>query len=68
LQSIATSTGGHYYFAQDEAQLSKIYSALGSHIGWTTTKLDLTIPVLGFGTLLLVIGGLFSLRWFRLLP
>jgi Ca-activated chloride channel family protein len=68
LQSIANTTGGHYYFAQDETQLSKIYSALGSHIGWTTTKLDLTIPVLAFGTLLLVIGGLFSLRWFRLLP
>ena len=68
LQSIATSTGGHYYFAADEGQLNKIYSDLGSHIGWVTSKVDLTIPVLGLGTLILVIGGLFSLRWFRLLP
>jgi Ca-activated chloride channel family protein len=68
LQQIASTTNGHYYYAEDEAQLSKIYSDLGSHIGWTTSKVDLTVPVLALGTLLLVIGGLFSLRWFRLLP
>lgn len=68
LQQIASTTGGHYYYAEDEGQLAKIYSDLGSHIGWTTTRVDLTIPVLAFGTLILVIGGLFSLRWFRLLP
>ena len=62
LQSIASSTGGHYYFAADEGQLNKIYSDLGSHIGWVTSKVDLTIPVLGLGTLILVVGGLFSLR------
>jgi Ca-activated chloride channel homolog len=68
LQQIATATGGHYYYASDEGQLNKIYSDLGSHIGWTTTKVDLTVPVLALGTMILVIGGLFSLRWFRLLP
>jgi Ca-activated chloride channel family protein len=68
LQQIATATGGHYYYASDEGQLNQIYSDLGSHIGWTTTKLDLTVPVLALGTMILVIGGLFSLRWFRLLP
>lgn len=68
LQAIAGATGGHYYYAQDEGQLGQIYSELGSHIGWTTTKLDLTVPLLALGTIILVIGGLFSLRWFRLLP
>jgi Ca-activated chloride channel family protein len=68
LQQIATVTGGHYYYAADEAQLSKIYSDLGSRIGWVTTKLDLTVPLLALGTIILVAGGLFSLRWFRLLP
>jgi Ca-activated chloride channel homolog len=68
LQQISSATGGHYYFAADETQLSKIYGDLGSRIGWVTTKLDLTVPLLAFGTLILVIGGLFSLRWFRLLP
>lgn len=68
LQQISSATGGRYYFAADEGQLNKIYSDLGTHIGWVTSKVDLTIPVLAFGTLILVIGGLFSLRWFRLLP
>jgi Ca-activated chloride channel family protein len=68
LQQISSATGGHYYYAADEGQLSKIYSDLGSKIGWVTTKLDLTVPVLALGTIILVIGGLFSLRWFRLLP
>jgi Ca-activated chloride channel homolog len=68
LQTIASATGGHYYYAADEGQLSRIYSDLGSHIGWVTTKLDLTVPILALGTIILVVGGLFSLRWFRLLP
>jgi Ca-activated chloride channel homolog len=68
LQAIASATGGHYYYAADEGQLSRIYSDLGSHIGWVTTKLDLTVPILALGTIILVVGGLFSLRWFRLLP
>ncbi|TMD48970.1 MAG: VWA domain-containing protein [Chloroflexi bacterium] len=68
LQQISSTTGGHYYFAADEAQLSKIYSELGSRIGWVTTKLDLTVPLVALGAIILVAGGLFSLRWFRLLP
>jgi Ca-activated chloride channel family protein len=68
LQAIASATGGRYFFAADESQLNKIYSDLGSRIGWVTTKLDVTVPVLAFGTIILVLGGLFSLRWFRLLP
>jgi Ca-activated chloride channel family protein len=68
LQGIASATGGHYFFAADESQLNKIYSDLGTRIGFTTTKVDLTIPVLALGTLILVVAGLFSLRWFRLLP
>jgi Ca-activated chloride channel homolog len=68
LQAIASATGGHYYYAADEGQLSRIYSDLGSHIGWVTSKLDLTVPILALGTIILVVGGLFSLRWFRLLP
>ena len=68
LQGIASATGGHYFFAADETQLRQIYSDLGSRIGFTTTKVDLPIPLLALGTIILVVGGLFSLRWFRLLP
>lgn len=68
LQGIASATGGHYFFAADETQLRQIYSDLGSRIGFTTTKVDLTIPLLALGTIILVVGGLLSVRWFRLLP
>jgi Ca-activated chloride channel family protein len=68
LQSIASATGGRYFFAADQGQLNQIYSDLGSRIGWVTTKLDVTVPLLALGTVILVVGGLFSLRWFRLLP
>jgi Ca-activated chloride channel family protein len=68
LQAIASGTGGHYYYAADQEQLNQIYSQIGSHIGWVTTKLDLTVPLLALGTIILVLGGLFSLHWFRLLP
>ncbi|HYM51113.1 MAG TPA: VWA domain-containing protein [Candidatus Limnocylindrales bacterium] len=68
LQAIASATGGHYFYAADQGQLHQIYDTLGSRIGFTLTKVDLTIPVMATATFLLVIGGLFSLRWFRLLP
>lgn len=68
LQQISSATGGRYYYAADEGQLSQIYSDIGSRIGWVVTKLDLTVPILALGTMILVAGGLFSLRWFRLLP
>jgi Ca-activated chloride channel family protein len=68
LQQISSATGGRYYYAADEGQLSKIYGDIGSRIGWVTTKLDLTVPLMALGTIILVAGGLFSLRWFRLLP
>jgi Ca-activated chloride channel family protein len=68
LQSVATTTGGHYYYAQEAGQLQQIYSSLGSKFGWRLQHLDLTIPVLGLGTAIVVAGGLCSLLWFRLLP
>jgi len=68
LQQISGTSGGRYYYAADEGQLSKIYSDLGSHIGWVTSKFDLTVPLVALGTIVLVAGGLFSLAWFRLLP
>src|SRR5438132_14008217 len=62
LQQISTATGGHYYYAADEAQLGKIYSDLGSKIGWITTKMDLTVQLLALVTIIMVAGGLFSFR------
>ena len=68
LQSIAAATGGHYFYAAESGALQNVYSQLGSSFGWKVQKVDLTVPVLAAGTLILLAGGLLSLRWFRLLP
>lgn len=68
LQAIASATGGHYFYAAEAAQLQSLYSGLGTRFGLKIEKVDLTVPVLAAGTLILVVGGLFSLRWFRLMP
>src|SRR3989442_13698376 len=44
LQQISSATGGHYYYAADEAQLSKLYSDLGPRIGLVTPNPHPTLP------------------------
>jgi len=68
LQSISAATGGHYFYAAESGALQDVYGTLGSTFGWKIEKVDLTIPVMAAGTLIVLVGGLFSLRWFRLLP
>jgi len=68
LQNVSSATGGRYFYAEEASQLEQIYGSLGSNFGWRTRHLDLTIPVLGLGTAIVVAGGLTSLLWFRLLP
>jgi Ca-activated chloride channel homolog len=68
LQSISAATGGHYYYAAESNILNDVFGSLGSSFGWRIEHVDLTIPVLAAGTLIVLAGGLLSLRWFRLLP
>lgn len=68
LQSIAQTTSGKYFYATEAGQLQKIYATLGGQFGWRQEHVDLTVPFAIAGTLILLTGALFSLRWFRLLP
>jgi Ca-activated chloride channel family protein len=68
LQSIAVTTGGSYYYAEAAGQLSKIYSKLGSSFGWEFLRVDVMLPILALGALVLIGGGLLSMRWFRVFP
>ena len=68
LQSIADSTGGHYFYAAESNVLNDVYSSLGTSIGFRTEQVELTIPVMAAATLVLLAGGVLSLHWFRLLP
>ena len=68
LQSIAERTGGTYYAAADQADLSVIYDDVGSRLVVRSEPFELTPLFAGLGLTLLVIGGLASLRWFGRLP
>jgi Ca-activated chloride channel family protein len=68
LQDIASRTGGKYFYAEAAGQLQQIYQSLGSQFAWQFEQIDITIPVLATGAVVLIVGGLLSLRWFRLLP
>ena len=68
LQSIATTTGGKYYYAEAAGQLSQIYASLGTSFGWQFLRVDILVPMLLVGTLVLLVGGFLSMRWFRLFP
>jgi Ca-activated chloride channel family protein len=68
LRNIAQTTGGHFFFASEAGQLQSIYSSLGARFGWRQERVDLTVPVVIAGTVLLVACAGLSMRWFRLLP
>jgi Ca-activated chloride channel homolog len=68
LRSIATTTGGKYYYAEAAGQLSQIYASLGTSFGWQFLRVDILVPMLLGGTLVLLVGGFLSMRWFRLFP
>jgi Ca-activated chloride channel family protein len=68
LQRIAQTTGGQFFDAQDEKRLGNIYKSLGSSIGYTKVKRDVTQAFAGAGLGLMVLSGVFSLFWFGRLP
>jgi Ca-activated chloride channel family protein len=68
LRAISDRTGGTYYAAADQADLSAIYADVGSRLVVRTEPFELTplLAVLGFG--LLFAGGATSLRLFGRMP
>jgi Ca-activated chloride channel family protein len=68
LQAIAGTTGGKYYFAEEAGRLSQIYVSLGAQFGWRLVRLDVTVPMILLGSLVILAGAVLSLVWFRVLP
>lgn len=68
LKHIAEVTGGQYSYAAESTQLQQIYQSLGSQVTWVTERTEVTPLVTALGTLLLIVSGLFALRWFQQLP
>jgi Ca-activated chloride channel homolog len=68
LQTIADTTGGHYFYAAETGDLQQIYTDLGSQISLVEERTEVTAIASAIGALLLTIAGLLSLRWFGQLP
>jgi Ca-activated chloride channel homolog len=68
LQGIADLTDGTYYAAADQDDLSAIYEDVGRRLVVRTEPFELTPLLAAAGFLLLLVGGLTSLRWFGRMP
>lgn len=68
LQSIASTTGGQYFYAADAAQLEQVYAHLGSQIQWVQEQTEVTFLANAVGPALLSVAGGLALFWFGRLP
>ena len=68
LQGIAAMTDGTYYRAADEEDLGAIYDQVGSRLVVRTEAFEVTPLLAAVGFVLLLVGGLTSLRWFGRMP
>ena len=63
LQGIADATGGTYYAAASARELSNVYRDLGSQIGYTTERREVTTWLVGVGLLFSFAAAGLSLLW-----
>lgn len=68
LQNIAEETGGSYFYAAESSELAEIYAELGSQVSLVAERTEVTALFSAAGAVLLVLGGLLSLRWLQQLP
>ena len=64
-REVARISGGRAYTADTAKDLSAVYDALGSRIGYRDEKREITAAFSGGALLLLAGGALLSLHWFR---
>lgn len=65
LKSMATETGGQYFYAAETKELRDIYNSLSSQLSWVTEQTEVTALVTALGTVLMMIAGFLSMRWFH---
>ncbi len=63
LQGIAEGTGGSYYAAASAEELSSVYRDLGSQIGFTVERREITTWFVGIGLLFAFAAAAGSLLW-----
>ena len=68
LRSIAEATGGQFFRAGSTAQLTSVYGDIGSAVGFTEERRDITEWFTGAAVLGFLVTGMLSLSWFSRLP
>ena len=68
LARIANATGGTAFTAATGDELKKVYDNIGSSVGYTTVKKDITTDVVGASMVALFLAAGLSLLWFSRLP
>jgi Ca-activated chloride channel family protein len=68
LQLLATTTGGSFFTALDDEQLSVVYEELGSRLGEREELREVTDLFAGGAAVLLLVGGSLSAFLFRRVP
>lgn len=68
LEQVARISRGKAFLADDASGLEDVYKQLGSRLSTEDRKREITSAFAGGSVLLLLAGGLLSLRWFGRLP
>ena len=68
LQGVADATGGTYFGAENQSDLSSIYDNLDTQLVAKPQAIEVTALFVAAGVLLLLAGALASLRWLGRLP
>jgi len=68
LRGIANDSGGTFFAATTEGELSSVYRDIGSSIGFEKVDKEITMWFVGAGLLALIATGAMSLAWFSRLP
>jgi Ca-activated chloride channel family protein len=68
LKAIAQQTGGRFFRARSAGAVDAAYSKLGSSLGRTRGRVEVTDVLLAAGAALLVLAGVLSAIWSPRLP
>jgi Ca-activated chloride channel family protein len=63
LRGLAQSTGGAFHTAASAEELKSVYADIGSQIGYTTTRKDISWRFLGIGLILSMCAAAGALLW-----
>jgi Ca-activated chloride channel family protein len=68
LRAVAVGTGGNYHQAGTTAELRAVYDDIGTSVGYTTERTDISARFIGIGLLLALAAAFGSMFWFSRLP